>query len=259
LPVYLKLFFICAVLISIENYAQHAEIGYPLNETNLVDSTKCNVTKFSEVDDESYNLRKPSEEKIKRLLQDEELNYFQNPEIEKNWIEKIYDWINRRIQSLFQSKLYSDFIDYLIYLIMGLSLLIIIIGLLKSDVHGFLYGKKPKKISGVSEETEDISKIDFDELIAQSIRKNDYKLAIRYNYLKILFLLSNSGLIELREFKTSGQFLNELKDPGRFLKPFKLITQIFENTWYGDYKVEAELYQSIENKFHQLQKLIREA
>ncbi len=205
-----------------------------------------------------YQLRQPSEEKIKKYLEDKELNYFQNPEIDKNWIERIYEWINRQIRSIMLSDAYSTAMDYLIYIIMIAALLIIILGLLKSDIRGFLYGSSEKKLSGISEKTEDISKINFDELIAQALEKNDYKLAVRYNYLKILIALSNVGAINLREFKTSSQLVSELKNKNKYLEPFRHLTRIFENTWYGDHNVEADIYNKISDEFNRFDNLVRE-
>lgn len=242
--------------------AQSAERGSPF-EFPDPDTANYLINYDSEIDiaiDENipYQLREPAKEKIRKYLDDKDLNYFQDPEIDKNWIERIYDWINRQIRSIMMSDAYSTAMDYLIYIIMIAALMIIILGLLKSDIRGFLYGSAEKKLKGISEKTEDITKIDFNELISQALGKNDYKLAVRYNYLKILITLSNVGAINLREFKTSSQLVSELKNKERYLEPFKYLTRIFENTWYGDHKVEAEFYSKISNEFNRFDNLVRE-
>ncbi len=205
-----------------------------------------------------YQLREPSEEKIQKYLEDKDLNYFQDPEIDKNWIERIYDWINSQIRSIMMSDAYSTAMDFLIYIIMIAALIIIILGLLKSDIRGFLYGSAEKKLKGISEKTEDITKIDFNELISQALGKNDYKLAVRYNYLKILITLSKVGALDLREFKTSSQLVSELKNKDKYYEPFKNLTRIFENIWYGDHKVEEGFYKKISEDFNRFDNLVRE-
>ena len=157
-----------------------------------------------------------------------------------------------------QSEAYSTAMDYLIYIIMIAALIIIILGLLKSDIRGFLYGSVEKKLTGISEKTEDITKIDFNELIAKALENKDYKLAVRYNYLKILLSLSNIGALDLREFKTSSQLVSELKNKDKFLEPFKYLTRVFENTWYGDHNVEPDSFNKISDEFNRFENLVRE-
>lgn len=213
------------------------------------DSMNSTIEKYS------YELRKPPREKIKKYLDDDELNYIQYPDIEKNWIERIYDWINRQVESLFQSKGYSVFVDYLIYIIMFAALIIIISGLLKSDLRGLFYGTKNKSLSGFAEQTEDIGNIDFEKLIIEALAKNNYKVAVRYHYLKILLILSKLNLIELKEFKTSRQFVSEIKNPEKYLISFKSITSVFEKVWYGNYVLEEISYKSVEEGFKNFEKL----
>ena len=242
--------------------AQSAERGSPF-EIPDPDAANYLSNYDSEIDitiDENipYQLREPAKEKIRKYLADKDLNYFQDPEIDKNWIERIYDWINSQIRSIMMSDAYSTAMDYLIYIIMIAALIIIILGLLKSDIRGFLYGSAEKKLKGISEKTEDITKIDFNELISQALGKNDYKLAVRYNYLKILIALSNVGAINLREFKTTSQLVSEIKNQDKYYEPFKNLTRIFENIWYGDHKVEEGFYKKISEDFNRFDNLVRE-
>ncbi len=242
-------------------FSQSAEAGSPIRFWDL-DTSDTNSFSESELNapieaDKPYELRKPSNEKIKKYLEDKDLNYFQDPEIDKNWIERIYDWINRQIRYIMQSETYSTAVDYLIYIIMIAALIIIIVGLLKSDIRGFLYGTSEKKLTRISEKTEDINKIDFNDLISRALQKNDYKLAVRYNYLRILLSLSNIGALDLREFKTSSQLVSELKSKEKFLESFKYLTRIFENIWYGDHKIESEFYSKISDEFNRFDILIR--
>ena len=254
----LSLILLCSAVI----FSQSAESGTPV-QFQSADTAYLNDNYNSEFDypaEENipYQLRQPSDEKIKKYLEDKDLNYFQDPEIDKNWIERIYDWINRQIQSIMQSEAYSTAMDYLIYIIMIAALIIIILGLLKSDIRGFLYGSVEKKLTGISEKTEDITKIDFNELITKALENKDYKLAVRYNYLKILLSLSNIGALDLREFKTSSQLVSELKNKDKFLEPFKYLTRVFENTWYGDHKVEPDSFNKISDEFNRFENLVRE-
>ena len=63
----------------------------------------------------------------------------------------------------------------------------------------------------IIESEDDISQINFDELITSAMEAKQYKLAVRYMFLKSLKLLAEKGQIELRNNKTNYQYLSEIK------------------------------------------------
>ncbi len=68
---------------------------------------------------------------------------------------------------------------------MIVALILIIRGLLKADRRGLLFGKSNSDELKMNELNEDISNLNFDDLISSAIETKNYKLAIRYLYLKI--------------------------------------------------------------------------
>jgi len=209
------------------------------------------------IDTIKAELRIPSQDIFDKYKNDKTFNYDPEAETVESIWDKIMNWINRQIFGLQRSKAYYTFIDYLLYVLMIAALIIIIFGLIKSDVRGLFYGKRTKQKIKVEEFEEDIHKINFDELITKAIDKKDYKVAVRYLYLKALKILSDEKLIELQINKTNRDYLYEIKKKDLAIF-FSQATRSFEFIWYGDFPVEIDLYSQTGNIFNKLYAAARE-
>ena len=229
-----------------------ASAKYPYYD-NYADSTK----KILPASDEELiiNVRLLSNDLLEKYKNDPEFDYDGGPEESEDWITKIKNWINQQLAILRSSKTYSTLLDYLYYGLMIAALILIIRGLIKADRRGLLFGKINSNEIKMIESEEDISQINFDELIAAAAERKDYKLAVRYLFLKSLKLLSEKELIELRNNKTNHQYLSEIKN-NRISSAFQIATSRFEWIWYGDFPVDEKVMKSSQNDFNELFGLI---
>lgn len=196
-----------------------------------------------------------SEDKIENYKNDPDFNYDVNQAEAEDWITKIKNWINQQLANIFSSETYFTVFDYVYYGLMIIALILIIRGLIKADRRGLIFGKVNNKILTGTESEEIISSTDFDELIRSAIETKNYKLAIRYLYLKSLHLLANQGFIELKDNKTNYQYLNEIKN-SRIAKAFQDTTRLFEWAWYGEFPIDENILKSSQNEFKELYGLI---
>ena len=196
-----------------------------------------------------------SEDKIENYKNDPDFNYDVNQAEAEDWITKIKNWINQQLANIFSSETYVTVMDYVYYGLMIIALILIIRGLIKADRRGLIFGKVNNKILTGTESEEIISSSDFDELIRSAIETKNYKLAIRYLYLKSLHLLANQGFIELKDNKTNYQYLNEIKN-SRIAKAFQDTTRLFEWAWYGEFPIDENILKSSQNEFKELYGLI---
>jgi hypothetical protein len=196
-----------------------------------------------------------SEDIIEKYKSDPEFDYDGGPEESEDWITKIKNWINQQLAILRSSKTYSTILDYFYYGLMIAALILIIRGLIKADRRGLLFGKINSNEIKMTESEEDISQLNFDELVAAAIESKQYKLAVRYLFLKSLKLLSENGIIELRNNKTNHQYLTEIKN-SRISVAFQIATSRFEWVWYGDFPVDEKVMKSSQNDFNELFGLI---
>ncbi len=229
-----------------------ASAKYPYYD-NYADTTK----KILPASDEELiiDVRLLSNDLLEKYKNDPEFDYDGGPEESEDWITKIKNWINQQLAILRSSTTYSTLLDYLYYGLMIAALILIIRGLIKADRRGLLFGKINSNEIKMIESEEDISQINFDDLIAAAAERKDYKLAVRYLFLKSLKLLSEKELIELRNNKTNHQYLSEIKN-NRISNAFQIATSRFEWIWYGDFPVDEKVMKSSQNDFNELFGLI---
>jgi hypothetical protein len=253
----IRLFILSILSISITAqfcFAQRSATSVKSDYFNYSDSTK----KILPANEEEFvvDVRVLSEDILDKYKNDPAFNYEGGPKEADDWITKIRNWINQQLALLRSSKAYSTLLDYLYYGIMILALILIVRGLIKADRRGLLFGKVNSNEIKIIESDEDISQLNFDELIGSAIENKEYKLAIRYLFLKSLKLLSEKGLIELRNNKTNYQYLSEIKN-NQIADVFRNTTSSFEWIWYGDFPVNDAILKSSQNEFNKLFSLIR--
>lgn len=89
---------------------------------------------------------------------------------------------------------------------------------------------------------------DFDNLIKQALQSNNYRQAIRYQYLKTLHKLADKHFIELAKDKTNFQYVREIRNPV-FQNDFASLTLNYEYVWYGEFMIDRNTYQKLEVNF----------
>ncbi len=94
-----------------------------------------------------------------------------------------------------------------------------------------------------------IKEADLDSLINEAVNGKDYRLAIRYYYLKILKQLIDNQLIDWHPDKTNRDYVNELK--AKDLKTlFKHLTFIYDYVWYGKFTPAEKDFKDIKDDFN---------
>ncbi len=92
---------------------------------------------------------------------------------------------------------------------------------------------------------------DFDALIRQALQKNNYRQAIRYQYLRTLHLLAGKSLVVLAPDKTNYQYVTEIVNRDQ-QQAFAGLTLNYEYVWYGEFEIDKNIYEKIETGFRQL-------
>jgi hypothetical protein len=234
-------------------FCQRAASALNQDQDFPVDSTR-KVLPASE-EELMVDIRIISDDVLDKYKNDPEFNYERIPNEADDWITKVKNWIRQQLIILSSSKTYSTLLDVLYYGLMVVAILLIVRGLIKADRRGLLFGKLKSDEINIVESEEDINTINFDELIARAIDNKQYKLAIRYLFLKSLKLLSEKGLIELRNNKTNYQYINEIKH-NQIAEAFRVTTNMFEWIWYGDFPVDEDIVKNSQNDFNKLFALI---
>jgi hypothetical protein len=97
----------------------------------------------------------------------------------------------------------------------------------------------------------DLPDADLEKPLALALDSGDYTLAVRLHYLSILQVLARNGWINWKKEKTNGEYLRELP-PADWAPAVAAATRSFEQVWYGEMRLSADRYRSLESTFRQV-------
>jgi hypothetical protein len=203
-------------------------------------------------------IRTVSTQKIQNYLKDKDFVY------ERNQVEttSIWDIIGRWIERHLFSPLFKNHEltvwDIILYGIALTALILIVYYFIKSDKIG-LFSKKAKGASlGFDLTEEDIHQVDFDKLVSEAITNGQYRIAIRFLYLKSLKELSLKGLIRWKADKTNHDYINEMRASASG-KLFKDMTYLYDYAWYGHIDINENSFNRIKATFEQFNNMLHSA
>ena len=154
---------------------------------------------------------------------------------------------------IFNGFLNSGIIQFLLWaLAIGFVLFIIYRLFLAEGV----FMRKSKSINDAETEVQEeqiTHDSDFDVLIRQALQKNNYRHAVRYQYLRTLHKLAAKTFVELAPDKTNFQYVSEIKNR-EHQNDFAALTLHYEYVWYGEFAIEKDIYHKIETGFINLNK-----
>lgn len=146
-------------------------------------------------------------------------------------------------------------IQIFLYAIIILLFLGILYYLIKNGYLGI--NKNPSLQKGMDISILDEEEIDapLDKLLKEALQLQNYKLAIRIYYLKVLKELQQLGKINWKKYKTNRHYLNEMLQDSNY-SIFKDVTVQFEKNWFGPEETTKDMFAEIEPHFLQLLKTL---
>ncbi len=151
--------------------------------------------------------------------------------------------------SFLQRFLSSGFIQTLFWMI-AIGIVIFILYKLVLSKGNFIFRKNSSSSSAAREieEAHDIDNAsDYDALIRQSYKLEDYRMAVRYLFLKTLRLLADKQLLQHSTDKTNFQYVQEMVPEKK--NDFANLVLNYEYIWYGNLKIVPDQYTQVEKKF----------
>jgi hypothetical protein len=114
-----------------------------------------------------------------------------------------------------------------------------------------IFAKRQKHIGREkweSETPEDIFSINYQREIERAIQAEDYRLATRLMFLRLLRNLSNRNLIQYSQGRTNLEYLSQLFSTSYYNDFFRL-TRNYEYAWYGKFDVSRDAFKRIRSDF----------
>ncbi len=234
-----KLYYIfCLVCITQISYS------FPETQDSLVvsiDTSSLTIDDFSDHLNEKYN--------------GDEFNYDTVEGEAQNFLARAIDWLFNGIRDIFGINVNPEvakLIENIIYfLLIGAAIYFVIRVLTGKDAVSF-FRNKDNMVAPINISEEHIENIDLNDLIANAISEKDYRLAIRYMYLKALQDLSINKIIDYHFEKTNTDYSREISDT-TLKKNFNRVSYLYDYIWYGEFELDEERYYSAKKSFDQLQ------
>jgi hypothetical protein len=179
----------------------------------------------------------------------------------QNFLGRAINWFFNKLGDLFGLTLspeWHDIIEFLVYLLLTVIVGYFIIKLLVGNSAGSLFTRKITSVAAINSKEEHLHSIDLDELIKEALAVKDYRLAIRYMYLKSLKELSLYNFIEWHFDKTNNDYSAEIEDP-LVKSNFKKISYVYDYVWYGEFTLDEHSFFNAKKDFDQLTQTFKNA
>lgn len=179
----------------------------------------------------------------------------------QNFLARAVSWFFNKIENLFGVKLSPDaykFIEFLIYLLLAILVGYFILKmLLGRDVSTF-FNRKSAAIAPLTSKEEHIESINLDAYISDALAQKNYRLAIRYMYLKSLKELSLVNIISWHFDKTNTDYYNEIENP-EVKNSFEKVSYLYDYIWYGEFSLDETGFTNAQKDFDRLTQHLKNA
>jgi hypothetical protein len=195
------------------------------------------------------------EEKVFNQINLDFAKKVENKDQDSLW-ERFWNWITDLIFGNSSEESKANMFDIFLWAFAIAGIIIIIWLLTRTEFTSFLRGNAKNAAFNFSDVEEDISTIDFNTRIKKAVDDNDYRLAIRWYYLKQLNILNETKVIHYEPFKTNIDYGFELaKSPHQ--QAFTSISRIYDYVWYGKYDITIVDYEKLEKQFKAFEEKIK--
>ncbi len=179
----------------------------------------------------------------------------------QNFIARAIQWFFQKISELFGIELDPEtyrVIEFFVYFILiGLALYLVVKLLVGNNAVGF-FRKKSAHLAPLNVKVEDIKSIDLDKLIKDALQQKDYRLAVRFMYLKALKDLSAKNIIHWDFDKTNADYQREIEDLN-LKRDFQRVSYLYDFVWYGEFEIGEQEFAQAQGNFDRFTQNLRNA
>jgi hypothetical protein len=112
-------------------------------------------------------------------------------------------------------------------------------------------GRGDDELIAVDEVERNLVETDLDTLIENAVAAKNFRIAVRFFYLKILKLLATKQIVDYQYQKTNYEYAYEIQNADlRAL--FREVSFVFDYCWYGEYEANEQDYLFAKRKFNEI-------
>ena len=198
--------------------------------------------------------RIPSEKKIEEFQNDKRFQYETPQPKTLSWLDKLKYKIIDFFLELFSGVARSGAASFIVILAV-IAIVVFIIFKLTGIKFRSIFGKQKLDTPPIDIYSENVHEMDFDTLIANALKNKDYRLVVRFMYLKNLKKLTDNGVIAWNINKTNYSYQFEIKDI-TLRDKFLDTTFIFDYVWYGEFPIDEMNFSRAYDELNQFNQMI---
>lgn len=198
------------------------------------------------------------QEDFQQNYTDNDFNYEEGRGASENFLGRLVSWFLDGLRDLFGIDIDPDtyeLMENILYVILIAVGLFFLVRLLLGQQATSFFGGNNAALAPLRTQEEDLTQIDLQALIDKALKQGDYRLAVRYMFLKSLKELSGKQLIQWHFEKTNNDYLGELTTPD-LKKEFKTVSRLYDYIWYGEFPIDRARFAKAKVRFDQLHKTI---
>jgi len=200
-------------------------------------------------------LRIPSKDKIKAYQADKHFDYNESKPTEyPEWMLKIMDWFGDVFGKSLSVVLSRSFLTTVFIILLAVLIIAIILRVQDISLRNLL-GRRKMDTDETEFYSEDVNTMDFESLISESVKTKNYRLAVRFLYLKNLKALSDRLIINWNPNKTNYSYQYEIANDS-LRSEFVESTRIFDFVWYGEFELDDNSFNDAHNIFNDFNRRI---
>lgn len=207
-------------------------------------------------DSSRITLKRPDAQAERSVFEDRKLNYERHENVKAPDSKSLLEWLANK---LFSQANYSNLAkarQIIIWTVVIVALLIATWLLLRSDLTRLTRKTPAYSTFKYTDISEDLHSIDYGKQISTALSDKDYRQAIRWHYLELLYWLDKKELIQFVPHKTGMDYRYELSGKSQ-QGAFTALNRIYDYIWYGefvideaDYLSNAEAFSNFKQQLH---------
>jgi hypothetical protein len=226
-------------------------LGMPVKSQAFAAPDSSIVKKDSSV----VELRHFDSARLESYRKDKEFAYdrARTPDTLSAW-DRFLMWLWDKLFRFVFTKKTATFWRWSLYIICALVICYVILKLSRTNLSSFFGRSALQQMPDSLSEDENIHELDFNQLIAEAINRQNYRRAVRLYYLQSLKQLTDRHLIDWKINKTNHDYLLELRrnQPDSALATtFRRLTSLFEYICYGNFAVGLNEFEQVRGTFQQ--------
>lgn len=173
---------------------------------------------------------------------------------QKGLWDRFKEWLSYWLKKLFglSDGVSDSAVDIALKIVATLIILYVIYLIVKVILNKegqWVFGKSTtKKIINHNDIERNLQYVDFEKLIASTLKSGDQRLVIRYYYLWLLKKMSEKNIIDWNPEKTNSDYFYEIKSES-LKHDFSYASYLYNYIWYGEFEITDTSFYSIKKTF----------